>query len=439
MNFYFHGIYSIVVEIFCIILLFESFAKKRNEKMSFSIFLIITMFITGVINTYLLQDYFAIRITVVLFTMTTIMFLMFKISYHKALALTMTLLIMGAVSEYITLSALIYIYPVVTGKVFDAMAVTSLNIIQITSHYILFFLVLLIKKMTGKKSPDILTPKEWLITFTIFAIIILNIIVLISKFDILQNPNQNGLALEIIIGMLIILFSVYYLINSLMQKEIELRESIIFREKAKSETLMYHSISENLEKQRRKTHEYKNQIAAINSLLSQKQYHKLQEYINNIDKTLKVNNYAIDTNNVIVNAFLNTKYREAVNNGFVFVLKVNDLSGLKIDEESIVIILSNMLNNALEACISQKNGIIKFKFILENGQAIISVKNSINREPIVKNGEFITTKTIDSGEHGLGIKNVIETIEKYDGRHFISYDKDYFQFSVLLPNQCKTS
>ena len=47
-------------------------------------------------------------------------------------------------------------------------------------------------------------------------------------------------------GVLAINFIVYYLINNIMEKEMKLREHAVFREKVKSETAMYHSISENI-------------------------------------------------------------------------------------------------------------------------------------------------------------------------------------------------
>ena len=46
----------------------------------------------------------------------------------------------------------------------------------------------------------------------------------------------------------------------------------------------------------------------------------------------------------------------------------------------------------------------------------------------------MTTKTREAGEHGMGIRNVIEAIEKYGGRYVIDYDNEYFQFSILIPN-----
>lgn len=42
---------------------------------------------------------------------------------------------------------------------------------------------------------------------------------------------------------------------------------------------MYHSISENLDRQRKRAHEYKNQIAVISALASGGQYEELLAYV----------------------------------------------------------------------------------------------------------------------------------------------------------------
>jgi hypothetical protein len=55
----------------------------------------------------------------------------------------------------------------------------------------------------------------------------------------------------------------------------------------------------------------------------------LKKYTEKLDKDLMASTDVVDTNNIIVNAVINTKYREATEKGIVFVLVVNDLSELE--------------------------------------------------------------------------------------------------------------
>ena len=49
------------------------------------------------------------------------------------------------------------------------------------------------------------------------------------------------------------------------------------------------------------------------------------------------------------------------------------------------------------------------------------------------NGEFVTSKTQNIEEHGVGLKNVKDIIDKYKGRYVIDYDDNYFTFSSIIP------
>ena len=125
----------------------------------------------------------------------------------------------------------------------------------------------------------------------------------------------------------------------------------------------------------------------IETLVKKKQFEKVEEYVKTIYSRLDKERDSIDTNNVIVNAILNTKYQEAEENKIVFVLRVNDLSGLRIEDEDIVTILSNLLNNAIEACKKCEVGrrLLKLKFVDEDGMIKIGVRNTFETAILYEN------------------------------------------------------
>ena len=171
-----------------------------------------------------------------------------------------------------------------------------------------------------------------------------------------------------------------------------------------AQTELYRSISENLEKQRRKTHEYKNQILCIDALVENKSYTELEKYVRKISGGLNKELDVINTNHALINAIINTKYQEAVNKDILFVVRIGDLSDLGMRDEDIVIILSNLLDNAIEACETCDKRIIRLKFVKGDGNIVISVKNTFQGTILCRNGEIATTKK-DALEHGIGIRN----------------------------------
>jgi sensor histidine kinase regulating citrate/malate metabolism len=276
---------------------------------------------------------------------------------------------------------------------------------------------------------------EWLrfLFFPVFTIAVIS--AMLSVFDYVQTVEQANLLFVVAFGMVGMNILVFYLINDIVEREVQMHENQIFQIQAKNQLKMYRSISENFDNQKRKTHEYKNQISCIESLLEKKQYAKLEEYVKKIYGSLNSEPDAINTNHVIVNAVLNTKYKEADENGIVFVLRVNDLSQLRMDDEDIVTILSNLLENAVEACKKCESGkrIIKLKIVNEDGMIKIGVKNTFRNPVCYENGEIKSTKTLQTEEHGVGIKNIIGVIEKYNGSYVIKNDDEEFYFSIVIP------
>lgn len=433
---YVHTIVSIVSEVYCLILLFHFFAEKRNPgNRMVTLGIACVQGILELIITFVLAERLYIRAAAVFVTASVTMYFLFRIHYFTSLILGMFYCGMAFVTEYVTIIVLGGIYPLITGNPLDLSRTFELTITVVISKIMLFVLFLLLGKMVGDKKADVLTAREWWTLFAVSFITIFLLGAMVLEVDLINNTEDQSGFSYITIGMLAINFIVYYLINSIMKREMKLRENTVFRERMKNETAMYRSISENLEKQQKRIHEYKNQITVIGALAAREQYRELKEYIHKLEDAVKCNENVVDTNHVIVNAILNTKYREAVSKNITFVFKVNDLSDLDIREEDIVVLLSNLLNNAIESCekCTEQNKIIKLKFILEDRQAVISVKNGMETEPVVENGVFMTTKTKEEGEHGLGIRNIVETVERYGGRYAIDHGGGMFLFSILIP------
>ena len=297
-----------------------------------------------------------------------------------------------------------------------------------------FLLILVIKKRFAKKSMEKMLDKEWLrfLFFPLFTILAISAMLFV--FEYVQTVEQANLLIVIAFGMVGMNIVVFYLINDIVEKEMKMHENKIFQIQAKNQLAMYKSISENFDAQQRKAHEYKNQIACIEALLGKKQYSKLEDYVKKIYGGLNNEPDAINTNNVIVNAILNTKYQEAEAKGIVFVFRVNDLSELRVKDEDIVTMLSNLLNNAIEACaICEDRKVIKFKFVKENDLIVIAVKNTFKYDVVYENGEIKSSKTSNVDEHGVGIKNIVKIIEKYGGSYIIEDRNKEFYFSIIIP------
>ena len=393
----------IFIEAMCCKSFFETFGAIRYK--GWINFIQILLLLSSMcFYSYGFSEYFVLRQIIAISVFSVFMFWHVRISLKKSLVLAM---------------------------LFDALL---LAMDYLAYLIIVFFLILVIRKQFGKKSMEMMLDTEWLrfLFFPVFTIAAIS--AMLSVFKYVQTVEQANLLAVIAFGMVGMNIVVFYLINDIVEREMKMHENKVFQIQAKNQLEMYRSISENFDNQKRKTHEYKNQISCIESLLDKKQYSKLEEYVKKIYGSLNNEPDAINTNNVIVNAILNTKYLEAEAKGIVFVFRVNDLSELKIEDEDVVTILANLLNNAIEACETcEDKKAIKFKFVKEDDMIIIAVKNSFNYDVVYENGEIKSTKTSSVDEHGVGIKNVLKIIEKYGGAYVIEDKNKEFFFSIIIP------
>lgn len=114
------------------------------------------------------------------------------------------------------------------------------------------------------------------------------------------------------------------------------------------------------------------------------------------------------------------RYAESINIALEIKWNEKDLQSkfslyeCKIDIWDMVHIILNLIDNALEAADknTEENRWIKLKGIIDNHYAFIEVLNPYNGELKIVNGEIKTTKE-DEKNHGMGLKIVRKTAEKY--------------------------
>ncbi len=162
----------------------------------------------------------------------------------------------------------------------------------------------------------------------------------------------------------------------------------------------------------------------------------LKKYLGEIIKSGTVSENVIDTHNVIINAILNTKYYEAASKDIVMVMKLNDLSHVILQNDDLVVLLSNLLNNAIEAtekCDEKK--IIYIKMEQEEDGLILSVKNPYNHVNMKKGDEYVSSKDNSLGNHGIGLKNIKKVVEKYNGVFAIQDKANLFNVAITIPNE----
>ena len=160
---------------------------------------------------------------------------------------------------------------------------------------------------------------------------------------------------------------------------------------AAGEKREYKVMEEKLDLQKSLNHDFRNHLNCLQGLVEHQNYEEVKTYLAQLNHKYSVEVEQIDTHNVIINTVLNDKYNEAKEIGAAIALQIGDLSAVSMEELDIILLLSNLLNNAIEAlkeCQNEK--ILRIKLELKQEEFLISVQNSFEGDR-KNNGEIYTT------------------------------------------------
>lgn len=175
-------------------------------------------------------------------------------------------------------------------------------------------------------------------------------------------------------------------------------------------------------------HDLKNHIIVLSNYARQNNLSKIETYLDKIGQPVKEFAQYIWCENEVLNLIINTKLQEAKRNSINVEISV-EKSKFVVSDNELCTILSNLLDNAIEACKKIEPDLrwICVKICEESGCTIIKVSNSILDVPVKRNESFVSSK---GSHHGLGLKSVKTIVHKYNGDVSCSFDER--QFNVII-------
>ena len=154
-------------------------------------------------------------------------------------------------------------------------------------------------------------------------------------------------------------------------------------EQQRAEALM-----ESYTAQRRLTHEFTNHIAALDALLRQGDLTGAQEYLSSVSKVVAAGTTILDTHNPLLDSLLSRKYEEAAQQGVELYFDLCDLKDLPFCGTDLVIVISNLLDNAIRAAAQAKPPEVYLRARRNEEEYLISVRNRVQQDLELVDGEL---------------------------------------------------
>lgn len=260
--------------------------------------------------------------------------------------------------------------------------------------------------------------------YDIVLIIFINLILFIFTCILLYNSLIKKWSIYFFItflGFLFISISLIIVLNYcyVLKKRENLQLSYLKMQQL--DRIYYQDLENNNEKLCKIKHDYKNHIVNLKQLIICKKNDEAIEYIDEISKYLNIKNIYNYCHISYIDSYIN--YIIKFQKSFIFDINMSDLSYFKNIGFDILIILMNLIDNAIENSTENKISID----VIYDQCLIIKISNYTHRDPSINN-----FKSSKGKGHGWGLKIINDIIKKYNGETYNTFVSNLYSKYVIL-------
>ncbi len=232
------------------------------------------------------------------------------------------------------------------------------------------------------------------------------------------------IAVIIILILLCVFFYIKKLLINMVDKRIERFQSELIEKQVNEIQNMYRQV-------RGWRHDYRNHIQNMKIQLHERNYDRLNSYLDELAEDLDTVDTVIKTGNIMADAVLNSKLSVAQRLNISISVKVNIPAEIPLSDIELCALLGNLLDNGVEACakLEESKRFLRVYINTLKNQLYISVQNSAG-EVRKSGGEYRSTK---SGEHGYGIFRMDRIAKKYGGYVNRQNEEGIFATEIMIP------
>ena len=309
-----------------------------------------------------------------------------------------------------------------------------LLIFLIGSKLLQIFIVVLLLKYNVHFKDKLPNKENSLYSEFLIQIGIFNLFIYILIFSVLGIGNNKTYNM--------IIFSIFFAFSIIAFLNLKEREKIMnINSKYKVQEHQISNMEEIISIIRQEKHDYANHINVIQALCCLNKpntVERIKEYVSKLSDIIHLSFRYLDTGNDYIDGLLSIKSNYAMKNRIEFKVMINEpFSLLKIREDELISIISNIVDNAFEAFrlkSTTENKEISINTFLDNSEFCIEIADNgdvIQEETIKKIFEKgFSTKTKEKGEHGYGLYITKQLVEHNNGSISVESTSENTKFLV---------
>lgn len=271
----------------------------------------------------------------------------------------------------------------------------------------------------------------WLIFFLLFTSAVVTTFLILGMLSELNSSNYNIMAMVSCIGLYASTFLALYLYARSQQQNQIIRYQEQAEQQMQAQLKHMDEIILRQNELRAFRHDINNQLTALSGYLDAGDLAGSRQYLAGISDHFKSASPAINTGNNALDAILSAKRALAENHGIRFTSKLRVQENLPIAPEDLCIIFGNALDNAIEACDrlpADAERTIALH-LLQDAHTLTCIIT--NTAPSRHSASFVTSKA-DKAQHGFGLNNIREALDKYGVMPEITWEDGRFTLAFVF-------
>ncbi|MDR3148424.1 MAG: GHKL domain-containing protein [Oscillospiraceae bacterium] len=335
------------------------------------------------------------------------------------------------VSEILTISVISFI--------------TGMSVAEISANYFLYYFgaylskaILFILVHIVSKKGSIISPISHHYHLLLLFIIYICVGIALTDFLFLIDSNTSAAFLNALSELAIVIMSllVFFIFQKLQEHAEHEIHIIATEQQLIQDEQRFKLIDTQNTDIRSIKHDLTNHLISIQKLLSDKCYSELDKYLSEyLNETYPALTRSI-TGKSGVDALLSEKMQTSENENINFTVNSSPLDNILISTVHLNIILSNTIDNAIEACLrlpQTDNRRIALDLKAESRFLYIRIVNSSPPVKVIENKLPKTSKG-DAIRHGLGLAIVQQLVNRYRGQFEYRYEDSKFTIFIQLHN-----
>lgn len=340
-------------------------------------------------------------------------------------------------------SVLLLIIDAIICKV---MAISSMEIVEyritarmvfVLALVICYYLISFLKIKIDNRFALIRTPSLFHFIIVMFMLVtIICFLVQIYKYELAEDileRIENAICGIFILAIIIEMISFENLKSAIFQAKRYAEEKTKL-EMYEMQRNHYRLTTEQIKKLTALRHDFRNHLYVISERIRRSEYDEAISYIDKIGGCTEEASSIVLAENEILATILTVKNMICKNKEIEFDHEIT-CGPIHIEDMDLNTVVSNLLDNAIEASekceINQRKIVFKIKDVKQF--LAIECSNTCKMKQAGKKHIFQTTKD-NKEEHGYGIENIKETVEKYGGQAEFTCEEGIFHVKIMMEN-----